>query len=207
RAWMKEREDPSKKRFGGILADDMGLGKTIQTLTRIVEGRARKSDRDDGWAATTLVVCPLALVEQWADEITKMAEDTTVLKHHGSSRTSDPTALRKFRVVVTTYDVVKSEYEAYMSGAKDESHTKLSSKKNSEAGSDDDTSSGALDKFGRSLNVKEKKTRPKSNKKSALFGVKWWRVVLDEAHSIKNVKTKGAISCCELEGKYRWCLT
>lgn len=24
RSWMKEREDPSKKRFGGILADDMG---------------------------------------------------------------------------------------------------------------------------------------------------------------------------------------
>lgn len=26
RAWMRDREDPSKKRFGGILADDMGYG-------------------------------------------------------------------------------------------------------------------------------------------------------------------------------------
>jgi hypothetical protein len=24
RKWMKDREDPSQKRFGGILADDMG---------------------------------------------------------------------------------------------------------------------------------------------------------------------------------------
>ncbi|KAG6888775.1 hypothetical protein C0995_006104 [Termitomyces sp. Mi166 len=228
RAWMKEREDPSKKRFGGILADDMGLGKTIQTLTRIVEGRARKSDRDDGWAATTLVVCPLALVGQWADEISKMAQDVSVLKHHGPSRTSgacvllsfletklktprDPIALRKQRVVVTTYDVVKSEYEVYMSSAKDESQTKLPTKKKSEATSDDENSSDATGKFGRSLNAKKKKT--KSNKKCALFGVKWWRIFLlltsqiDEAHNIKNVKTKGAISCCELEGKYRWCLT
>ena len=71
RAWMKDREDVTKKRAGGILADDMGyfnlfrtplyfsfyfdsLGKTIQTLTRIVDGRARKSDKADGWSASTL---------------------------------------------------------------------------------------------------------------------------------------------------------
>ncbi|KAG6890238.1 hypothetical protein C0992_002766 [Termitomyces sp. T32_za158] len=201
RTWMKEREDPSKKRFGGILADDMGLGKTIQTLTRIVEGRARKSDGDDGWAATTLVICPLALVGQWADEISKMAKDVTVLKHHGPSRTSDPVALRKFRVVVTTYDVVKSEYEVHTSGAKDESQTRLPSKKKNEVCSDDDTSSGPPNKFGRSLKTKAKKN--KANKKC--FGIDESRI--DEAHNIKNVKTKGAISCCELEGKYRWCLT
>lgn len=70
RSWMRDREDVTKKRSGGILADDMGyifnsdnfifvsynnsLGKTIQTLTRVVEGRAHKSDRDDGWSAATL---------------------------------------------------------------------------------------------------------------------------------------------------------
>lgn len=37
--------------------------------------------------------------------------------------------------------------------------------------------------------------------------MQWWRVVLDEAHNIKNVKTKGAIACCELPSKFRWCLT
>lgn len=52
RDWMTERE--SSKNRGGILADDMGLGKTIQTLTRIVDGRPRKSDAEDGWAAATL---------------------------------------------------------------------------------------------------------------------------------------------------------
>ena len=55
RLWMSQRE--SGKKCGGILADDMGLGKTIQTLARIVEGRPRKSDAEDGWAATTLWVC------------------------------------------------------------------------------------------------------------------------------------------------------
>lgn len=55
RVWMTERE--SGKKSGGILADDMGLGKTIQALTRIVDGRPRKSDAEDGWAAATLWVC------------------------------------------------------------------------------------------------------------------------------------------------------
>lgn len=33
------------------------------------------------------VVCPLALVGQWADEISKMTKDIRVLKHQGPSRT------------------------------------------------------------------------------------------------------------------------
>jgi len=62
RDWMAERE--TGKKHGGILADDMGLGKTIQTLTRIVDGRPRKSDKEEGWAVTTLSVyqpCDLRL--------------------------------------------------------------------------------------------------------------------------------------------------
>ena len=53
-AWMLEQERKPIK--GGLLADDMGLGKTIQTLTRIVEGRPTKEDRQEGYAKTTLYV-------------------------------------------------------------------------------------------------------------------------------------------------------
>ncbi|TFK32090.1 SNF2 family N-terminal domain-containing protein [Crucibulum laeve] len=203
RAWMKDREDVTKKRSGGILADDMGLGKTIQTLTRIVEGRAKKSDKEDGWTATTLVICPLALVAQWASEIEKMATGLKVLKHHGTSRTSDPHELTRHHVVVTTYDVVKSEYDAYSPSAKNESKAKGKSKTLDESDDDDDA-----EHFGRTLAAKgAKKTGKAKAPKNALFNVKWWRIVLDEAHNIKNVKTKGAIACCELQGKFRWCLT
>ncbi|KAF9781271.1 SNF2 family N-terminal domain-containing protein [Thelephora terrestris] len=41
----------------------------------------------------------------------------------------------------------------------------------------------------------------------ALFAVKWWRVVLDEAHTIKNRSTKSAKACFELNSNHRWCLT
>lgn len=199
RNWMATRESPEEKRFGGILADDMGLGKTIQTLARIVDNPATKDDRDDGWSATTLVVCPLSLVGQWADEIKKMTK-LTVLKHHGNARTTDPQALRRHNVVVTTYDVVKSEYAVFVPEAKDESKK---SKAKASLG-DSDSDSEEAEHFGRTV---KKLTASSSKKKDALFNVKWWRIVLDEAHTIKNHKTKGAIACCELKGRFKWCLT
>jgi SNF2 family DNA or RNA helicase len=84
------------------------LGKTIQTLVRVVDGRPKKSDKQDGWAAGTLyvyltffsryfymltvspcrVVCPVALVSQWASEIQKMCVGLRVIEHHGASRTT-----------------------------------------------------------------------------------------------------------------------
>ncbi|KAG1743712.1 SNF2 family N-terminal domain-containing protein [Suillus paluster] len=195
RAWMRDKETGKKR--GGILADDMGLGKTIQTLTRIVDGRAKKSDKADGWAATTLVICPVALVSQWASEIAKMAVGLRVIEHHGQSRTTDPLRLKAAHVVVTSYSIVASEYATFAPPAKDESKSKSKSKK-AASQSDSDSDSDV---------VVTKKKPGRAKGKDALFRVKWFRIVLDEAHNIKNRNTKAAIACCELEGKFRWCLT
>ncbi|KAG7442867.1 uncharacterized protein BT62DRAFT_935597 [Guyanagaster necrorhizus] len=200
RAWMRDREDVKNKKFGGLLADDMGLGKTVQTLARIVEGRPTKRDREDGWAAGTLVVVPLAVLPQWVEEAQKMTS-LKVKSHHGGSRTSDPGELRKYQIIVTTYDVVKSEFAAHRPPAKDESkQSKLKTSK------DDVDSSDEAEHFGRTLKSKEK-PKHQVKVKDALFHVKWWRIILDEAHTIKNRSTKAAEACFELQGRLRWCLT
>ncbi|PSR75765.1 hypothetical protein PHLCEN_2v8882 [Hermanssonia centrifuga] len=198
RTWMKERE--TGKRTGGILADDMGLGKTVQTLVRIVDGRPTKSAKAEGYAAATLVVCPVAVVGQWASEIRKYAEGLTVIEHHGPNRATDPEKLKKAHVVITSYSIVANEHATYAFDATDESKPKKSKK--SAAAASDDNSDDSESNFARAL----KKKSP-VKQKDALFKVKWWRIVLDEAHNIKNKTTKSAIGCYALDGKYRWCLT
>ncbi|KAI0692705.1 SNF2 family N-terminal domain-containing protein [Cytidiella melzeri] len=202
RKWMADRE--SGKRTGGILADDMGLGKTIQTITRIVEGRPPKAAQEAGFAGTTLVVCPVAVVTQWREEIAKMAVGLTVIEHHGPQRATDPLKLARAHVVVTSYNTVASEHAAYMENPKDESKGKKSKKVESDSEEDSDS----MDDIRKHLQKsKQKPSARASKKKDALFRIKYWRIVLDEAHNIKNKTTKSAQACCALEAKYRWCLT
>lgn len=42
---------------------------------------------------------------------------------------------------------------------------------------------------------------------SPLFFLEWRRIILDEAHTIKNRSTKWAKSCFHLRGERRWCIT
>lgn len=45
------------------------------------------------------------------------------------------------------------------------------------------------------------------NGSKGLFGTKWFRVVLDEAHQIRSRNTQSAKAAFQLEARRRWCLT
>eukprot|EP00037_Helgoeca_nana_P012911 m.118376 g.118376 ORF g.118376 m.118376 type:complete len:823 (-) comp21723_c0_seq1:569-3037(-) len=47
----------------------------------------------------------------------------------------------------------------------------------------------------------------KSTGHSSPFTIKWYRVVLDEGHLIRNGKTKMSNACCELDATSRWVVT
>lgn len=45
------------------------------------------------------------------------------------------------------------------------------------------------------------------NRKGPFAHVKFHRIVLDEAHTIKNKATRAATGCCAVDATYRWCMT
>ena len=180
--WMREKEVGVKKKNGilpkgGILADDMGLGKTVQSISLILTNSrppmtATSSSVTDKKALSptvgrnTLVVAPLALIKQWEAEIKTKVEDSQKLKvlvHHGPQRTKSFQDLKKYDVVITTYQILVSEH-------------------GSSSTRDDGPQAGC-------------------------FGIHWYRVILDEAHTIKNRNAKSTQACYALRSEYRWCLT
>jgi SNF2 family DNA or RNA helicase len=97
--------------LGACLADDMGLGKTIQTLTllkKVVESYKNGSVLQ---APASLIVLPASLVHNWYNEIQKFTPDLKVLKYIGSGRSLEAAEIGNYQIVLTTYGVVRNEYE------------------------------------------------------------------------------------------------
>lgn len=53
----------------------------------------------------------------------------------------------------------------------------------------------------------EYKPNSKQTPAKGLFSVHWRRVVLDEGHTIRNPRSKGALAACHLQADSRWTLT
>ncbi|XP_008438555.2 DNA repair protein RAD5B [Cucumis melo] len=164
---------------GGILADAMGLGKTVMTIALILARMGKgcpdnqkstvnknvitekKSQKSRTKArGGTLIVCPMALLGQWKEEleIHSEPESISIFVHYGGDRTNNPEVLSGYDVVLTTYGVLTSAYK----------------------------SDGEFSIYHR---------------------VDWYRVVLDEAHTIKSSKTQTAQAAFTLNSYCRWCLT
>jgi len=94
---------------GCIMADEMGLGKTIQTLSFIA------ALQHEGVPGPHLVVTPLAVLQNWANEINRFTPDLTHVKIHGSMKERDRLLSRndvtegEFDIYLTTYDTFLSE--------------------------------------------------------------------------------------------------
>ncbi len=119
----------------------------------------------------TLIVCPLSTVQNWEEQFETHVKKGVlqVYVYHGGQRVSDPAYLAKHDVVITTYNLLGTEYSKECKGR--------------------DSESGP------------------SRHPSVLQHIDWFRVVLDEAHIIKEVNTTQSKAACALRAERRWCLT
>lgn len=162
-------------------------------------------------AAGTLVVCPASVLRQWARELDEKVGDEklSVLIFHGGSRTKDPIELAKFDVVLTTYSLVTNEVPKQPLVEDDD----IDEKDGEMFGLSSEFSAGKKRKKLYNGSKKSKKGRKGIDSSSvdcgsgALAKVGWFRVILDEAQTIKNHRTQMARACCSLRAKRRWCLS
>ncbi|XP_057368862.1 transcription termination factor 2-like [Daphnia carinata] len=191
--WLLWRE--TQVPAGGILADDMGLGKTLTMISLVV--RQKELDpappaSSDIWlsktvkikrSAGTLVVCPASVVGQWEKEIQRRCKrnSLSVVIFHGPDRNKLAPKLHHYDVVITTYQIVSREI----------ANVKIDKK---------DGDSKPIGDF-------DVETDASAIRQSVLLQIAFDRIILDEAHVIRNPKAGISQAVCRLRAVRRWAVS
>jgi SNF2 family DNA or RNA helicase len=91
------RENPVMGVRGGLVADEMGLGKTILMIGTLISNFQKR----------TLIVVPLALMDQWYSEIYRTTGHKALIYHGSSKHDIEFVDLEKAPIVITTYGQIK----------------------------------------------------------------------------------------------------
>ncbi|NXY47515.1 TTF2 factor, partial [Ceuthmochares aereus] len=189
-AWLLWRE--SQRPCGGILADDMGLGKTLTMIALILAQKQlntekRKEEKLEIWLSkndsvvipshSTLIICPASLIHHWKKEIDRRVS-------YGKLRVClyHGSNRDKHAEALSGYDVVVTTYSLLSK------EVPTSKEEGDVPAEDHDMRSG-------------------SSPCSPLLRIAWARIILDEAHNIKNPKIQTSIAVCKLRASARWAVT
>ncbi|CAL9778685.1 unnamed protein product [Musa acuminata subsp. burmannicoides] len=182
----------------------------------------------------TLVICPVVAVIQWVGEIDRYTEkgSTKVLVYHGAKRDKINSNFDDYDFVITTYSTIECEFRKYMmppkvtcqwcskmlypnklrihlkyycgpDASKTEKQSKQVSKKKIEKLKG---KRKGFDKTKKQDELTDKLMNP-SPGKSILHSVKWERIILDEAHFIKDRRSNTAKAVFALKSFYKWALS
>ncbi|KAL6058508.1 SWI/SNF-related matrix-associated actin-dependent regulator of chromatin subfamily A member 3-like 1 [Balamuthia mandrillaris] len=165
---------------GGILADQMGMGKTIEVLSLMLTNTFREPDGE----ASSL------------EEPKPFTEDT----------------LCKTNLVVCPLSVLMQWLEEI------KNHTKpgkisiyvyhgIQRNRDPEFLAKHDVVITTYSTLAAELPSEKKGKRPRKPETPALLKMKWFRVILDEAHTIKDRSTRTAKAAFALNAERRWCVT
>ncbi|KAH8122175.1 P-loop containing nucleoside triphosphate hydrolase protein [Trichoderma asperelloides] len=180
-SWMVKRErEPLRQACGGIIAYEMGLGKTVMSLACIAAHRLRKKERKISCQATLVIVPSSTMATQWLGEAEKHwhADASSRVAIYNSANRGLKFA--KQLIVLATYAQLRHEFP------------KKEQMKILESQYEDDNEAYAQE-F--------------KNKAGFLFQINWFRVILDEAHSITRWAGRTFQACCAIKAQHRWALT
>ncbi|KAL0604887.1 Transcription termination factor 2 [Plecturocebus cupreus] len=187
-AWLLWRE--SQKPQGGILADDMGLGKTLTMIALILtqKNQEKNKEKEKSTALTWLS----------KDDSSNFTSHGTLiicpasLIHHWKNEVEKRVNGSKLRVclyhgpnrdsrarVLSTYDIVITTYSL--------------------VAKEIPTNKQEANIPGANLSVEGTST--------PLLRIVWARIILDEAHNVKNPRVQTSMAVCKLQACARWAVT
>lgn len=143
--WCIKREESIEFCRGGIIADEMGLGKTITMIATMIVN----------FKMPNLIVLPVALIEQWKEQIQKTTGHTPLVYHGEVKRILSSDQLQYVPIVLTTYGTIIAD-------------------------------------------AKQNKTLQK---------VMWSRLICDEAHHLRNKRSKIVKSISSLQRSVTWLIS
>jgi len=212
--------DPPKQCNGGILADAMGLGKTIMLLALILKTKENVSSTKKRPSDSRLKPerASKRAASSGADdeEVVDLSSDIESDNDDDESYTDDDHNIQMLKrnnsgttLVIAPLSLV-SQWEEELATKTDLSH--LMYYENKKATGCDVFSScdvvvttyGTVQSeyasFIRSAMKQPGQSHP-------LLAFDWKRIILDEAHGIKNPSTIVSKACCMLKAESRWCVT
>ncbi|XP_014225120.1 transcription termination factor 2 isoform X1 [Trichogramma pretiosum] len=179
-AWMKWREKQKPK--GGILADDMGLGKTLTMISLILATVNDTKDSDNSSSDTD----HSSDSDGW---ISKKQSKNKHKRYYGGTLVVAPASLLK----QWEGEVKNRVKRGLLSVLVFHGNTRY-------------VDDRKLSKFNIVVTTYQTLVR-EAEKNTGFYKMEWNRIILDEAHYIRNHKSKACTSVCGLLARYRWALT
>lgn len=206
---------------GGVLADEMGLGKTIQMASLILSNQPRpdeissdEDDEDDEEGKSNPTPRQISLATSFAAASSAGLSPVDMAVRRKSMFKMATASRGRVTLVIAPMSLVgqwRDEMERSIPSMRSMlyyAETKGDLVSRLEGGSVDIviTSYGTLVTEYKRFLASNSSTQA-AVRAAPLYAVDWLRVILDEAHHIKNKATKNSRACRDLSARRRWCLT